>query len=99
MSERFFGQILENPGPGQAIPKFGEFFSVHNVERKFLGRGTAFGRNQGVVGSESIPKTVAVVVKGFQGLHCKPLLAEHHLHTIHYSTTGLLGFFRLGFSI
>ena len=34
------------------------------MERKFLGRSTAFGKNQGVVGPESIPKTVAVVVKG-----------------------------------
>ena len=34
------------------------------MERKFLGRGTAFGKNQGVAGPESIPKSVAEVVKG-----------------------------------
>ena len=42
--------------PGHT-PNLVIYFFVHNVERKFHGRGTAFGKNQGVVGPESIPKT------------------------------------------
>ena len=64
MSKSLLDRSLKILGRARPYPKFGDFFSVHNVQRKFLGRGTTFGRNQGVVGPESIPKTVAVVVKG-----------------------------------
>ena len=53
----FLHRSLKILGRARPYSKFGEFFSVHNVERKFHGRDTAFGRNQGVVGPESIPKT------------------------------------------
>ena len=43
-------------GPGHT-PNLVNFFSVHTVERKFHGRDAAFGRNQGMVGPESIPRT------------------------------------------
>ena len=57
-SESFLHRSLKILGRARPYSKFGEFFSLHNVERKFHGRDTAFGRNQGVVGPESIPKTV-----------------------------------------
>ena len=62
MSEISLDRSPKILGRARPYPKFGEFFSVHNVERKFRGRGTAFRKNQGVVGPESSPKTVTVVV-------------------------------------
>ena len=62
MSEISLDRSLKILGRARPYPKFGEFFSLHNVERKFRERGTAFGKNQAVVGPESIAKTVTVVV-------------------------------------
>ena len=59
MSESFWHRSLKILGrarPGHT-PNLVNFFSVHTVERKFHGRDAAFGRNQGMVGPESIPKT------------------------------------------
>ena len=56
MSEFSLDRPLKILGWARPYPKFGEFFFRDNVERKFRGRGTAFGKNQGVVGPESIPK-------------------------------------------
>ena len=62
MSEISLERPLKILGRARPYPKFGEFFSVHNVEKKFGGRGITFGKKSGCGWARKYPKTVTVVV-------------------------------------